>query len=100
MPAAGVQPEKVSAIDFLFLVIRPTVVPASFTEIGESATVKSALLPPLMVQVVSVIAPVKLMIPPAELSAATALVEAIAAASSDTVMIDLNMINSIKICVI
>ena len=53
-----------------------------------------------MVQVVSVIAPVKLMIPPAELSAATALVEAIAAASSDTVMIDLNMINSMKICVI
>ncbi|HEM6854146.1 TPA: hypothetical protein U2M37_003749 [Providencia stuartii] len=46
--------------------------PASSTVIGFNATVKSALLPPLIVQVVSVIAPLKLITPPAAFSAASA----------------------------
>ncbi|OQV64877.1 hypothetical protein AK51_06425 [Serratia nematodiphila DZ0503SBS1] len=80
MPAAGEQPEKVSEKDFLFLVIGPTALPASVTEIGLSATVKSALFPPLIVQVVSVMAPVKLMMPPAALFSAKAVGAATAAA--------------------
>ncbi|MOA68679.1 hypothetical protein D3C78_1964100 [compost metagenome] len=66
MPEAGEQLEKVREKDFLFLIIGPTVLPASVTEIGLSATVKSALLPPLMVQVVSVIAPENEIMPPAD----------------------------------
>lgn len=82
VPAAGVQPEKVSENDFLFLVSGPTVLPASLTEIGDRATVKSALLPPLIVQVVSVIAPLKEITPPAALSAAITFAEVSAVASA------------------
>jgi len=82
VPAAGLQFENVNEKDFLFLVIGPTVVPASVIEMGDKATVKSALLPPLMVQVVSVIAPLNEITPPAELSAATTIVEVTAAANA------------------
>ena len=45
------------------------VTPASVTVIGSNNTAKSALLPPLIVQVVSLIAPVMFIIPPAAVTA-------------------------------
>nr|WLE93335.1 hypothetical protein JCDNAKDM_00120 [Escherichia coli] len=42
VPAAGEQPEKVSAIDFLFLLIRPTVLPASFTAVNGTGCIANS----------------------------------------------------------
>lgn len=86
IPDDGLQPENVKENDFLFLIIGPTVVPASVTEIGDKATVKSALLPPLMVHVVSVIAPPKEITPPAELSAAMAFIAVVATIRANRVV--------------
>lgn len=83
---AALHPENVMENDFLFFAIGPTVVPASATVIGASATVKSALLPPLIVQVVSVIIPLKEITPPDTLVAATDCAHAIAADTAASVL--------------
>ncbi len=70
---AGAQSENVKANSFWFLAITVlAVVPASVTVIGSNKIEKSALFPPLIVQVVSLIAPEKEIIPPALLVAANA----------------------------
>ena len=73
------------------------VTPASVTVIGSNNTAKSALLPPLMVQVVSLIAPVMFIIPPAAVAVtADAEPEKKAAETNAVISVFFNMVNSGK----
>ena len=71
------------------------ITPASVTVIGSNNTAKSALLPPLMVQVVSLIAPVMFIIPPAAVIA-DAEPEKKAAETNAVISVFFNMVNSGK----
>lgn len=71
------------------------VTPASVTVIGSNNTAKSALLPPLIVQVVSLIAPVMFIIPPAAVTA-DAEPEKKAAETNAVISVFFNMVNSGK----
>ncbi|EST58656.1 hypothetical protein K151_1424 [Proteus hauseri ZMd44] len=91
---AGAQSENVKANSFWFLAITVfAVVPASVTVIGSNKIEKSALFPPLIVQVVSLIAPEKEIIPPALLVAANADVDNIATDNNDSGSLFLSIYN-------